>query len=258
MNNLILSLKKLIIKAGEIAESRRNAGLIINYKEDNSIVTNGDKEISQFIYENLRILTPDIPIICEERPQSKLKDNNFWLIDPIDSTTSYVAGKNTYTINIGLIKNGEPIIGLIYQPSTKKLYYTDSKFKLKIEESGMDLSINTIEQNLTYIAILSTNRFNTKAKSFLRENSINNIIHIPSSLKLCLIAENIGDIYPCFGKTMEWDIAAGHAILKSINGNIIDKQRNQIGYGKENFSNLDFFACNSRWLNRENTTYHLE
>lgn len=126
-NNLINTLKDLIIDTGKIALDIKKSGILIDTKSDGSVVTNADKEISKIIYQNLQDLTPEIDIVCEEQPLPILSNNTFWLIDPIDGTRSYVNGKSTYTINIGLIKNGVPTIGLIYQPETDKLYYTDEK-----------------------------------------------------------------------------------------------------------------------------------
>jgi 3'(2'), 5'-bisphosphate nucleotidase len=120
MVNLIRSLKSLITEAGRIALITRDLGLIVSYKEDNSPVTNADKEISDFIYNALKDLTPNIPIICEEREIVTLNEEQFWLIDPIDGTKSYAKGEDTYTVNIALIKNGMPIIGFIYQGTVER------------------------------------------------------------------------------------------------------------------------------------------
>ncbi|KAJ6644948.1 GTPase Der [Pseudolycoriella hygida] len=205
--------------AGEIALKKRELGLIVSYKEDNSPVTNADKEISTFIYNSLTTLTPDKAVICEEREMVTLNEDSFWLVDPIDGTKSYTKGDNTYTINIGFIENGVPIIGLIYQPTTYRLYYTDANNFLRIEQNGIEEELNTLPKNYC-AAVVSSHSSNRDTKDFLSKHLITEVTNIPSSIKLCLIAEGKYDIYPKFGPTMQWDIAAGHALIRANGGNI--------------------------------------
>lgn len=245
-NNLINALKDLIVDTSKIALNIKKSGILIDTKSDGSVVTNADKEISKIIYQALINLTPEIQIVCEEQPLPILKSNTFWLIDPIDGTRSYVNGKSTYTINIGLIKNGTPTIGLIYQPETAKLYYTDEKGQLKIEQNLKEVSVKHKEEGLN--AVIGFYHSNKTTKEFLSKYSFNKIEAIGSSIKLCLIAESEADIYPKFGQTMEWDIAAGHALIKASGGNIIDLNGAEITYGKENFTNPNFLACSKEWM----------
>ncbi|MDD9334827.1 MAG: 3'(2'),5'-bisphosphate nucleotidase CysQ [Rickettsiaceae bacterium] len=241
MLNLIKSLKSLITEAGGIALIRRDLGLIVSYKDDNSPVTNADKEISSFIYDGLKDLAPNIPVVCEERDIIALNDNQFWLIDPIDGTKSYIKGEDTYTVNIALIKNGMPIIGFIYQPSVQKLYYTDANNALRIEQNGVETSFDALPKT-HYRAVVSSRSSNSDIKKFLKKHLITEIVTIPSSIKLCLVAEGKADIYPKFGPTMEWDIAAGHALIKASGGNIVDIDGNELVYQKKNFQNPHFYA----------------
>lgn len=291
-DNLINSLKDLIIKSGLIALDIKKSGIEINNKNDGSPVTNADKAISTLIYTTLQNLTPEITIICEEQPIHKLNSDTFWLIDPIDGTKSYISDKDTYTINIGLIKNGTPTIGLIYQPANNKLYYTDKYNNLRIEQNSVELSVNNAaqlnsqrftqdefeEEHTQYISIRerkqmpqnslisdfvnngADNTFNAVVSShysgkiineFLSKYSINKIEAIASSIKLCLIAEGKADIFPKFGKTMEWDIAAGHALIKASGGNIFSIDGSNITYGKANFNNPNFCAYSSYWLQKQ-------
>jgi 3'(2'), 5'-bisphosphate nucleotidase len=249
MYNLIDVLKKLIIKAGDIALIRRNSGLVISYKKDNSPVTNADIEISDFIYKGLKNLTPDIPIICEEREATHIDSEMFWLVDPIDGTRSYIKNEDSYTINIALIQNHLPIIGLIYQPSIAKLYYTDENANLRIEQNSIEEVSESLVKNY-YSAVVSSHLANSATKEFLEKYLITEIISIPSSIKLCLVAEGKADIYPRFGTTMEWDIAAGHALIKASGGNIVDLDGNELIYKKKNFQNPYFHAYSSYWLEK--------
>lgn len=250
MNDLITSLKELIIDAGKIAIERRSQELIIEYKEDNSPVTNADKEVSTFIYNRLQVLTPDILVICEERPLIIPTTDTFWLVDPIDGTKNYIKGKDSYTVNIGLIKNGEPTIGLVYQPAIDKLYYTSSLDNIEIEQYGKTLQINKAQYKNNFIAVVSPEKLDRETESFLKDNLVTEVRYVAGSIKLCLVADGTADIAPKLNHpTMEWDIAAGHSLIKATGGNIVGLDGKQITYGKPNFINNKYFACNYRWLN---------
>ncbi|WP_341787645.1 3'(2'),5'-bisphosphate nucleotidase CysQ [Rickettsia endosymbiont of Cantharis rufa] len=250
-NNLIAALKDLIINTGKIALDIKKSGILVDTKSDGSFVTNADKEISKVIYQALQVLTPQIAIVCEEQPLPILNSDTFWLIDPIDGTRSYVNGKSTYTINIGLIENGLPTIGLIYHPEIAKLYYTDVNGRLKIEQNSREIFANHEFKHENFNAVIGFYNSNEATKEFLSKYSFGKINAISSSIKLCLIAEGEADIYPKFGQTMEWDIAAGHALIKAGGGNILGCDGKEVTYGKENFINPNFFACSKYWLKKE-------
>ncbi|KJW05516.1 3'(2'),5'-bisphosphate nucleotidase CysQ [Rickettsia argasii] len=250
-DNLINALKDLIINTGKIALDIKKAGILTDIKSDGSVVTNADKEISKIIYQTLQTLTSQIAIVCEEQPLPIFSSDTFWLIDPIDGTWSYVNGKCTYTVNIGLIENGFPTIGLIYHPETAKLYYTDVNGRLRIEQNSKEIFVNHELKHEELNAVIGFYNSNKATKEFLSKYSFGQINAIGSSIKLCLIAEGAADIYPKFGQTMEWDIAAGHALIKAGGGNILDTHGQEITYGKESFANPNFFACSKYWLERE-------
>ncbi|WP_316353755.1 3'(2'),5'-bisphosphate nucleotidase CysQ family protein [Candidatus Trichorickettsia mobilis] len=250
MYNSINALKTLITEAGQIALKVKDSGIIVNYKADNSPVTNADQEISQFIYQGLQMIAPEITVICEERFKQQLTTNIFWLVDPIDGTRSYIRREESYTVNIALIKDNIPIIGLIYQPATSKLYYTDSNHGLCIEQNQLLLKQNErLPGNDKYIAVVGAQDLDKNTSTFLQNHDISKVINISSSIKLCLIAEGSADIYPKFEQTMEWDIAAGHALIISSGGNITDLHGQQLTYGKHNFENHHFLAFSKYWLN---------
>lgn len=247
MNNLIDNLKEVILEAGDLALTQKKIGLIVDYKQDGTPVTNADKKVSQFIYNSLTALTPDIPVICEERMNPTLHSNTFWLVDPIDGTKQYIKGERVYTVIIGLIKGGEPSIGLIYHPDTLRLYYTDTHNQLAIEEQG-----KKVEWEINYEQTIVIRPYYCKEmKNFLFKYNDSQIISEPEYNKLCLVASRKADVYPRFGQSMEWDIAAGHALIKATGGNILDVEGAQITYGKRHFKNSTFFACGPRWLSKQ-------
>lgn len=247
---LISYLKDVIIGAGEIALQAREKGLAVEYKEDHSPVTNADKEISDYIYSGISSLPSGFPVICEERALTNIDTNSsFWLIDPIDGTRSFIKNKDSFTVNIALIHNRAPIIGLIYQPTLDRLYYTDHEFNFRAENrSGLNLPLP--EEREGFTAIVSSNHFNHKTAEYIKENDFSEVIAIPSSIKLCMLAEGAGDVYPKFGDTMEWDIAAGHAIVSASGGRVTDFDGKDLLYGKPEFANPNFLASSKRWLER--------
>lgn len=242
-------LKIIILNAGQIALECRDRGITVENKDDNSPVSNADKEISLFIYQKLYALAPNIPIICEEQEKIDVSDcESFWLIDPIDGTRSYIRGETSFTINIALIVDKRPKLGFIYQPDTEKLYYTDSDGKCCIEEAGQIVPCSAFKDNNEGLtAIISSEYVNRATQEYLAKHEFVNIIAIPSSIKLCMIAEGIGDIYPKFDPTMEWDIAAGHAIVNASGGRVTDILGHDITYAKPYFQNSEFLASGKRW-----------
>ena len=250
IDSLVESLKTLMIESGNKAFLRRQEGLRIYYKEDNSPVTNADLEISTLIYHHLKSLAPNIPVVCEEREIiTPFADDLFWLVDPIDGTKSYIKNEDTFTVNIALIQNHIPVLGFIYQPSMQKLYYTDHDNSLKIEQNGVILSVANTSIEDRYGAVVGSRYSDANTKDFLKKHSITNVVSIPSSIKLCLIAEGKADVYPKFGTTMEWDIAAGHALIKAGGGHVVDLHGNELGYKKAGFLNPHFYAYSKYWNN---------
>jgi len=243
MNKFILAIKDLIIASGLIALEIRKNDLQIDYKSDKSPVTNADKAISEFIYSNLTLLDNNIPIICEERDYRSITTDKIWLIDPIDGTKSYIKGEDTYTVNIALIENHIPILGFIYQPSSKKLYYSDKNGKLHIEQDAIAIEPTIFTNPQSYKAVISSNNSNSQTNDFLKTHNVSDILPIASSIKFCLIAEGKADLYPKFGDTMEWDVAAGHAIVKAAGGFIKNIHGIELTYcSNDQFLNPHFIA----------------
>ena len=244
---LIENVKRLIIQAGNIAIARKDIGLKIEIKGDSSPVTNADKEISNLIYKELTLLTPDIPIICEEQPITDIDTSRFWLIDPIDGTRSYIRRETSYTVNIGLIENNTPTYGFIYQPELAKLCYVDDAGNFRVQQQSPMPEVAKQVTNDSYVATVSSHYLNLATRFFLKTHCISDIIRMPSSVKLCLVTEGLADIYPRFGRTMEWDVAAGHALIRAAGGDIVDARGEPLNYGKPNFENSTFFAFSKNW-----------
>jgi len=245
-------LRKTVLVAGKKIMEIHDDHLGLTYKEDLSPVTLADKEAEKIIIGDLQKLAPDIPIIAEE----SVSDGNipeigniFWLVDPLDGTKEFVAGGDEFTVNIALIENGRPVFGIIYAPALETLYFTTSADVSAIQRVS-NFNILSNEQTITVRdvpheglkVLTSKSHKDTKTEQYIMKNDIKNIHAVGSSLKFCLIAAGDADIYPRFGPIMEWDSAAGHAILTAAGGSLTKPDGSPFLYGKPNFLNGSFIA----------------
>jgi len=227
--------------AGEVSINLRNKGLTKKIKSDNTPVSNGDLEINKIITNKLKELTPSIPIISEETSDNKsiedLKD--FWLVDPIDGTHDYINDLEEFTINAGLILDRKPVAGLIYAPAKKRMFYSygeGNAYELINEkEIKIDGSRNYNKNKIKFVSY--SNKIKPEIQIILDKLNVKEHTKMKSSLKFCVIATGEFDGYVAEPRACEWDIAAGHAILKHSGGSITDFENNEIFYGKKNFKN---------------------
>ena len=262
MKKLIQTAIIAAIEAGKAIIEIYNTGFDIELKEDNSPLTTADKKAHTIISEYL--IDTGIPILSEEGKHldyaERKKWHRFWLVDPLDGTKEFIKKNGEFTVNIAFIEDGKTVAGVIYVPVTDILYVglkKEGAFKLD-GTSGFDGSveqlINTavkLPENKTkdeYIVVASRSHLNSETASFLEKIKKSHpdikIISKGSSLKLCLVAEGIADVYPRFAPTMEWDIAAGHAIVNSAGGQVVlaEDEKTELKYNKENLLNPWFIA----------------
>lgn len=213
----------------------------VEYKNDDSPLTIADQKSHDIIFNRLQQMYPDIPVISEEGPAFDLQErklwHTFWLVDPLDGTKEFLKRNGEFTVNIALIENNHPVFGVIYAPALDLLYYNTNQgaFKLKDHESPEAISTRLHEDNL--IAIGSRSHSGNEDENFLKNYKIAENKSIGSSLKFCLVAEGGADIYFRGKPTMEWDTAAGHAILEAAGGKV-----KNLHYNKEALKN-DKFLC---------------
>jgi 3'(2'), 5'-bisphosphate nucleotidase len=245
---------KLAEEAREIILGYYNAvnDFDIERKGDNSPVTNADKESSDLIVSRLLKEYPGIKVISEESDNTEnLKILNtekiYWLIDPLDGTWSFIKRKGHFAINIALIIEGKPYFGLIDSPLDSVVYYNDpvsnSVFKKDSELTAL-ITPKNIDIENGFDFLVSHKNLDQKTSDFINSYKVNTVTPISSSVKLGLLAEGIGDIYPRFKKTCIWDTASGHALINTIGGDILDVYGNPIRYDKTLY-NPDFIALRS-------------
>lgn len=222
----------------------------VTLKADQSPLTIADTLANDYICSELKRLFPEIPIISEENkniPYSERKDfNKFWLVDPLDGTKEFIKRNGEFTVNIALIENGYPVLGVINTPAKKETFYgmkSEGSFKIqnsKKEELHCN-SFNLQDSDLRFVCSRSHNSPETEV--YLSKFSNPQITNSGSSLKFMLLAENKADIYPRLAPTMEWDTAAAQIILEEAGGQLFDQTTNErMRYNKENLLNNFFIA----------------
>ena len=246
--NLISS----FLEAGNISLELRKKGLKKEIKKDNTPVTNGDIEVNKLITDKIEKITPDIQIVSEESSENKLNENlkTFWLIDPIDGTHDYINDRDEFTINAGLIINNRPEVGIVYAPAKKRLFYAyheGKSFELTDnKEKKLDCSKLTKKGEIK--AVSYSNKLKPVIEDWHKKFNVTEHIKMKSSFKFCVIATGEYDLYVAEPRACEWDIAAGHAILKNAGGIITDFENNEILYGKKDFKNPSLILKRSSLL----------
>ena len=229
------------LHAGKISLELREKGLIKEIKSDNTPVSNGDIEVNKIITDKIKEVTPELPIVSEETSDNKSEKNlkDFWLIDPIDGTYDYINNLEEFTINAGLIINNQPAAGLIYAPSKKRMFYSyeqDSSYELTNNKTiKLDCSKNFDKKDIKFVVY--SNNIKPEIKKIHEQLNVKKYVKMKSSLKFCVIAAGEYDGYVADPRAYEWDIAAGHAILKHAGGKVTDLNGNEIKYGKKDFRN---------------------
>ena len=227
--------------AGKISLELRKKGLTKQIKKDNTPVSNGDLEVNKIITNKIKELTPNIPIISEETTENKSNTNlnDFWLIDPIDGTYDYINDKDEFTINAGLINNKKPVAGLIFAPAKNRMFFSygeNSSFELIDNKAKkLDYSKDFDKNEIKFVSY--SNTIKPEIKEIHEKLNVKKFVRMKSSLKFCVIATGEFDGYVAEPRACEWDIAAGHAILKHAGGSVTDFNNNEILYGKEGFKN---------------------
>ena len=242
----------------KIIELATEAGLVIrqiyesgnfntSLKSDNSPVTTADEEANNLILRVLKQEFPRIPAISEESENKAIDKGKFFIIDPLDGTKGFLKKTNNFTVNIALIDNCKPTIGVIYSPISGELFYTSKslesfKYNFLTKNGKLKLSGQLIGRDKIML-ITSENNFTERESKVFKDKLEYDVLKIGSSIKFCKLAEGTADVYPRFGRTMEWDTAAGHAILKYAGGTLIDlKTKKELTYGKKNYENNSFLA----------------
>ena len=241
IQKIVENLIDTFLHAGKVSLELRNRGLTKEIKSDNTPVSNGDIEVNKIITKKINELTPHIRIVSEETSDNKsIKNlNDFWLIDPIDGTYDYINNLDEFTINAGLIINKQPVAGLIYAPAKKRMFYSyGNTFAFELIDGKpvkLDKKNNFDKNRIKFVSY--SKKIKPEIEKIHKELNVKEYVRMKSSLKFCVIASGEFDGYVAEPRACEWDIAAGHAILKHAGGNVTDFDGNEILYGKKDFKN---------------------
>ena len=228
-------------------------GLKIEIKDDKSPVSNGDLRVNDLISKKISELTPNIRIISEETVDPKVKNTSkiFWLIDPIDGTKEYIAGKDEYTLNAALVIDTVPVVGVVGVPKKNRLFFSYSDGESYLIEGNITKKINCEKKQPKdkIVALSSVIKPSDIILSKLKEYNVTSIVKMASSYKFCVIATGEYDIYAARERANEWDYAAGHAVAQNAGAIIKTLDERPFLYGKANYRNPSLLIKRSENLN---------
>ncbi len=251
---LALVMRRLSLEAGDrIMEIYDSPDFDVRSKSDNSPVTAADEAADAIISAGLRDAFPDVALVTEEQAAShKVLATSFLIVDPLDGTKEFIKRRGDFTVNIAYVDNGVPVRGVVYAPAKGRLFYTDAT-GASVEETGPFAkdTVGEVEQiavtqnpdNNALMVVASKSHRDQATDDYIDLYLVKDMKSAGSSLKFCLIATGEADIYPRLGRTMEWDTAAGHAVLTGAGGQVVRFDSHApLTYGKEGYANPFFIA----------------
>ncbi|WDI32093.1 3'(2'),5'-bisphosphate nucleotidase CysQ [Hyphococcus flavus] len=253
--DLAQALSGYALEAGAAALEIYNTEFTADIKEDKSPVTQADRLGEEIILKGLKSFAPSIPILAEESAsEGNAPDdlgNLFFLVDPLDGTREFINRTGEFTVNIALIENGRAIYGVVYAPASNIVYAggREGAWKALVDENGALGKRSTINVRTTpsdgLIAVASRSHRSRETDEYLKTLNVADFTAAGSSLKFCLLAEGKADVYPRFGRTMEWDTGAGQAVLEAAGGSVLTHPHGEpLAYGKSarGYDNPHFIA----------------
>ncbi len=250
---LMNTIRRLALEAGDkIMEIYNSDDFDIRSKSDESPVTAADEAADALISAGLRAEFPDVALVTEEQAASHAETTKtFLIVDPLDGTKEFIHRRGDFTVNIAYVVDGVPVLGVVYAPAKSRLFYTQAD-GTSVEELGPYEKevIGALKQikvsdpdNSALMVVASKSHRDQITDDYIAKYNVADMKSAGSSLKFCLIATGEADLYPRVGRTMEWDTAAGHAVLRGAGGDVIQfEDHAPLNYGKETFANPFFIA----------------
>ena len=243
---LAASLREIAERAGEAILAIYREDFEVRSKDDASPVTDADERAEGVILAGLADVAGTVPVVAEESVSAgnvpDVTGPAFFLVDPLDGTKEFISRNGEFTVNIALIEQGQPTVGVVHLPSLEETYWTDGGAVWRSRGGGAaeEIACRAPGPGLTVVA--SRSHRDSKTDDFLENYTVAELVSAGSSLKLCRVAEGAADMYPRLGRTMEWDIAAGHAVLRAAGGSVMTVAGEPLRYGKPGFDNPHFVA----------------
>ncbi|MEO5734086.1 MAG: 3'(2'),5'-bisphosphate nucleotidase CysQ [Rubrivivax sp.] len=246
--DLLLAVESIARRAAEVVMAVYGSDFEVEGKADASPVTRADREAEALIVPALQALTPHWQVVAEEAVaagDTPQVGSTFWLVDPLDGTREFVARNGEFTVNIALIRHGMPILGVVLLPVSSRLYGGWVGHGAWLDEAGLRRSIHCRAEPAEGATVACSRSHGDRGAidGWLGGRDVAGWCSAGSSLKFGLLAEGRADLYPRFGRTMEWDTAAGHAVLLAAGGSVCTVGGAPLRYGKPGFENPHFIAA---------------
>ncbi len=252
-DRLIPIIRRLALQAGDrIMVVYNGPDFTVKAKSDASPVTEADEAADALISEGLRAAFPDLVLITEEQAASHaISASTFLIVDPLDGTKEFVQRRGDFTVNIAYVENGVPLRGVVYAPAQRRLFYTRAD-GVAVEETGAfdkevagPLTVMAVAKsdNAALMVVASKSHRDVATDAYIAKYAVKDMKSAGSSLKFCLVATGEADLYPRLGRTMEWDTAAGDAVLRGAGGKVVRfDDHTPLAYGKKGWDNPFFIA----------------
>ncbi|MEX3316230.1 3'(2'),5'-bisphosphate nucleotidase CysQ [Sulfitobacter sp. PS-8MA] len=252
-DKLVTEMRRLALEAGDrIMEIYGQDDFEVKSKSDDSPVTAADEAADAIISEGLRSAFPDMMLVTEEQAAThSAQGDTFLIVDPLDGTKEFVHRRGDFTVNIALVEGGTPTRGVVYAPAKSRMFFTRADGQ-SVEESGAfakdkvgetkEISVSNPD-NSALMVVASKSHRDQATDDYIGKYAVRDMTSAGSSLKFCLVATGEADLYPRLGRTMEWDTAAGHAVLNGAGGAVVRfDDLSPLTYGKDSFANPFFIA----------------
>ncbi|WP_138466232.1 3'(2'),5'-bisphosphate nucleotidase CysQ [Poseidonocella sp. HB161398] len=245
-------MRRLALEAGDIIMGVYGEDdFAVESKDDESPVTKADKAADEHISAGLRAAFPDVLLVTEEQAATHSESSeNFLIVDPLDGTKEFIKRRGDFTVNIAYVEAGVPVRGVVYAPAKERLFYTKADGQ-SVEETGGSLENKGETVPMAVSApdaaalrvVASKSHRDQATDDYIGKYAVADMKSAGSSLKFCLVATGEADIYPRLGRTMEWDTAAGHAVLTGAGGKVVRfDDHTPLSYGKDDYANPFFIA----------------
>lgn len=251
---LLDAFTRLALAAGDAVMEVFRGAVAVEEKADCSPVTAADRASEALILKGLRAQFPGVPCVAEEEAAAGLlpaaPGKTFFLVDPLDGTREFVKQGSDFTVNIALVRDGAPAVGVVYAPARRQIFWgrPGHAEAAEVDADGRLANARRVqvrEGAAPFTIVASRSHMDEATQDYIRRLAAAELVSVGSSIKFCLIAEAGADLYPRFGRTMEWDTAAGDAVLRAAGGMTVTLDGRPLAYGKcaEGFANPPFIAC---------------
>jgi 3'(2'), 5'-bisphosphate nucleotidase len=238
-------------QAGAAIRVIRDRGFQVETKADRSVVTEADHAAEAIIVAGLRGALPGCIVVAEEAEAAgafTAATAEFWLVDPLDGTREFTGGGDDFAVNIGLVRHGRPVLGVVGVPATGEIYGGTVGVGAWVQKDGVRTPIAARQVPAEGLTVVASRHHGdqTQLDAFLGGRTVARVVNFGSSLKFCRLADGRADLYPRFGRTMEWDTCAPHAVLEAAGGSVETLDGVPLAYGKPGWDNPHFVCWGAR------------